>query len=244
MKRRSRIAPEIKMVAVLASMSVLAATVTGIGAESKNTQKTEIVQAQTIEPQEKATESELIRTSTMSPVNFEYPYNTMSADWGGGDAPCFYNIPKEYEQAGGCFPEVVQVFTYCLCRQNGVSYPMVLALIERESRYKYDVVGDDGRSKGYMQIYQKFHQDRMEKLGCDDLLNPYQNIRVGIDFLAELTEKFEDERLVLMYYNRGGRNQYGTGALDLWEKGIYETEYSKEILERKAEIEKEIGVTE
>lgn len=47
-----------------------------------------------------------------------------------------------------------------------------------------------------------------------------------------------------MYYNRGGRNSYGTGALDLWEKGIYETEYSRTILERKSEIEKELGVTE
>ena len=244
MKRRFRIAPEIKITAVLVSMSVLAATMASTMAESKNNNQIYAEETQSIDDSEYIKVVVPIRTEIMDPVNFEHPYNTMSADWGAGDAPCFYNIPDEYAKAGGCFPEVVQVFTYCLCEQDGVSYPMVLALIERESKYKYDAIGDDGSSKGYMQVYQKYHQDRMDRLGCDDLLNPYQNIRVGIDFLAELTEKYEDERLVLMYYNRGGRNKYGTGALDLWEKGVFETDYSREILERKEEIEKELGVKE
>ena len=47
-----------------------------------------------------------------------------------------------------------------------------------------------------------------------------------------------------MYYNRGEKIRMERGALDLWEKGIYETEYSRTILERKSEIEKELGVTE
>lgn len=244
MKRRHRVAPEIKMTAVIVSMSVLAVTMTSTMVESKKNNQAYAESVKAIEDSEYITVVAPTQSQIMDPVNFEYPYNMMSADWGAGDAPYYYNIPDEYVEAGGCFPEVVQVFTYCLCEQNGVSYPMVLALIERESKYKYDAVGDDGCSKGYMQVYQKYHQDRMDRLGCDDLLNPYQNIRVGIDFLAELTEKYEDERLVLMYYNRGGRNKYGTGALDLWDKGIFETDYSREILERKAEIENQLGMAE
>lgn len=224
------------MMFVIASMSALAITTARVTAESRKDCEVRAIEPQSTEDSVKEKEMQILDS-----VNFEYPYNTMSADWGSDDAPCFYSIPQEYVEAGGCFPEVVQVFTYCLCEQEGVSYPMVLALIEQESRYQYDAVGDDGMSKGYMQVYQKYHQDRMDRLGCDDLLNPYQNIRVGVDFLAELTEKYGDERMVLMYYNRGGRNEYGTGAFDLWEKGIYETEYSQKILERKAEIEKEIG---
>lgn len=239
MKRRSKVASEIKIAAAIASISILAVTMTSVMAESKKSNQEHAEEMQDTEYLEYIMPTQ---PQMMDPINFEYPYNTMSADW-GGDNPHFYKIPDEYVEAGGCFPEVVQVFTYCLCEQNGVSYPMVLALIERESKYKYDAVGDDGCSKGYMQVYQKYHQDRMDRLGCDDLLNPYQNIRVGIDFLAELTEKYEDERLVLMYYNRGGRNQYGTGALDLWEKGVFETEYSREVQERKEEIEKELGIS-
>lgn len=185
-------------------------------------------------------QEERIKFNELDPVNYEYPYNLMSADWGNDDAPIFYDIPEWCKEKGGCFPEVVQAYTYCQCRQNGISYELVLALIEHESQYRYDAIGDEGHSKGYMQIYEDWHLERMENFSCEDLFNPYQNIRVGVDFLKELTDQFGDERLVLMCYNRGERNEYGTGAVDLWEEGIYETEYSRTILERKAEIEGEL----
>lgn len=243
--KKKRIHSEAKLIAVSASMLFLGATLQGLNGKEVCPMA---MQPETVEAASDIKEdlpSDVITASNLDPVNFTFPYNTMSADWGAGEAIYrFYELPDKCLETGGCFPEVVQVYTQCLCEQNGISYPMVVALIERESQYRYDALGDDGKSKGYMQIYQMWHEERMEKLNCTDLLNPYQNIKVGIDYLAELTEKYEDERLVLMYYNRGGRNSYGTGALDLWEKGIYETEYSRTILERMSEIEKELGATE
>jgi len=169
--------------------------------------------------------------------NYIYPYNLMSADWGSDEIEGFnyYNIPTEYEEAGGCFPEVVQVFTYLISKDTNLEYPMAIALIERESGYKYDAMGDDGASKGYMQVMEKWHIERMERLGVSDLLNPYHNIVTGVDFLNEILEKYPDINKALMVYNIGE-----TGAKRLWSKGIHQSNYSKGIIERAQEIEQEL----
>lgn len=89
-------------------------------------------------------------------------FDTMSADWGGEeDGFVLYEIPEEYSRTGGYFPEKMQVYTYCVCKQYGVRYDLVVALIEKESGYKFDKVGDDGHSIGYMQIYEECHRDRI-----------------------------------------------------------------------------------
>lgn len=165
-------------------------------------------------------------------------FDTMSADWGAEDVEGFtlYEIPEEYKRTGGHFPEKVQVYTYCLCRQYGVKYELAIAMIEHESGYKFDAAGDNGNSVGYMQIYEKWHKDRMERLGVNDLKNPYQNILVGIDCFAELLEKYETIEKALAAYNYGekGAREY------LWSKGIYVYDYNREIMNRMKEIEEEL----
>ena len=112
-------------------------------------------------------------------------------------------------------------------------------MIEIESGYKYDAVGKGG-DIGYMQINQEWHTDRMERLGATDLKNPYQNVRVGIDYMAELLGQYQTS-VAVSAYNRGAHNDSGTGALDLADKGQYQTEYSEKVLNRAAEIEKELS---
>lgn len=95
-------------------------------------------------------------------------FDTMSADWGGEeDGFVLYEIPEEYSRTGGYFPEKMQVYTYCVCKQYGVRYDLVVALIEKESGYKFDKVGDDGHSIGYMQIYEECHRDRIPTKAID-----------------------------------------------------------------------------
>lgn len=131
-------------------------------------------------------------------------FDTMSADWGGEeDGFVLYEIPEEYSRTGGYFPEKMQVYTYCVCKQYGVRYDLVVALIEKESGYKFDKVGDDGHSIGYMQIYEEYHRDRMERLNVTDLTNPYQNVLVGIDYLSELIERYGTIQDALAAYNYG-----------------------------------------
>lgn len=174
------------------------------------------------------------------PNNYVYPYNTMSADWGAElyeSGFKYYQIPQEYIDEGGCFPEVVQAYLWCLCKERGINYYVVVALIERESRYQWDASGDNGNSKGYMQIYENWHKERMEAEGVTDLYNPYGNIRVGLNFLQELTGGGvnADYHYVLMSYNMGESR-----AKVFYEKGIYSIEYSTGILQRAQELQQEL----
>lgn len=175
------------------------------------------------------------------PNNYIYPYNLMSADWGVElyeSGFKYYEIPQEYKDAGGAFPEVVQVYLWCESKEYGVDYYTVLALIEIESGYRWDKTGDNGNSKGYMQIYEKWHTERMDAEGVTDLYNPYQNIRVGLNYLREIQDKYlssSGENCVLMVYNMGEST-----AKKLWKDKIYSSEYSRSVLKRAQELRQEL----
>lgn len=93
--------------------------------------------------------------------------------------------------------------------ENGVSPCIVFAVIETESDYDPAKMGDNGNSFGLMQIYKSVHLERMERLGVTDLLDPYQNVMVGIDYLSELLRQ-GDIRWALSFYNgnQGNPCQY------------------------------------
>lgn len=88
------------------------------------------------------------------------------------------------------------------CEEFDVPYALALGLIEKETIFQ-NIVGDDGASTGYMQIQQKWHWDRMERLSVTDLLEPNGNFRVGCDFLSELYGKYNDWSVALTVYNMG-----------------------------------------
>lgn len=165
-------------------------------------------------------------------------FSSMSMDYGGEEEGfVYYEIPEEYQRTGGYLPKEVQIYTYCLCKQEGVRYALILAMIEHESGYKYDYIGDDGESFGYMQIMQKFHEERMEEIGSGDLLNPYQNIRLGVDIMKGLIDRYGTIQDALAVYNYGA-----TGAKEyLWSNGIYVYDYNESIMNRMKEIEEELG---
>lgn len=164
-------------------------------------------------------------------------FASMSMDYGDEiEGFVYYEIPEEYQRTGGYFPIEVQIYTYCLCKQQGVRYALIVAMIEHESGYHYDCTGDDGESAGYMQIMQKYHSERMEELSATDLLNPYQNIRVGVDYMRELIERYGTIQDALAVYNYGA-----TGAREkLWSNGIYVYSYNESIMQRMKEIEEEL----
>ena len=112
------------------------------------------------------------------------------------------------------------------CQKRGAPYEVVLGIIRKESNYEADVVGDHGRSVGLMQIQPKWHKERMEYLGCLSLMDPYANVTVGIDILAELLTKYQTTEMALIVYNAGA-----TGAKTTWfDKGIYSNDYSQTVL--------------
>lgn len=127
--------------------------------------------------------------------------------------------------------EELQIWVFDYCKDKHINPYLVFAMCERESQYKADAVGDSGNSLGIMQIQPKWHQERMDRLGCTDLLNPYQNVTVGIDILLDLYSKNDDTAWVLMAYNGGvayANRHYYAGNI---------SEYAEYIMARAEEME-------
>ena len=72
--------------------------------------------------------------------------------------------------------------------------------------------------------------------GATNLLDPYQNIHVGIDYISGLIEKYGTIQDALAAYNYGERGAY----THLWSNGIYVYEYNETIIQRMKEIEEEL----
>ena len=117
-----------------------------------------------------------------------------------------------------------------LCDDYGVDMPLVLAIIGQESNYRPDAAGDNGNSLGLMQIQPRWHQGRMDELGVTDLLDPYQNVTVGIDLLADLINK-GGTRWAIMTYNAGAETADYHTAIGTT------TDYAAEVEQLREEIE-------
>ena len=134
------------------------------------------------------------------------------------EAPVLYDIPLSDD---------LQIYITELCEEVNISPLLVFAIIEKESRYTADIMGDNGKSYGLMQIQAKWHKERMDRLGCKDLLNPYDNVKVGIDILVELFAKNHNLNWVLMAYNGGC--SYANNRI---EQGILTSDYADSVLEK------------
>lgn len=89
------------------------------------------------------------------------------------------------------------------CSKRNLDYRIIYSIIEQESKWNEDAIGDNGNSLGLMQIQPRWHKNRMDNLGVSDLLDPYQNVSVGIDIVDELVSKYG------LY---GGLAAYNTGS--------------------------------
>lgn len=98
------------------------------------------------------------------------------------------------------------------CEAHHIDPAVVVAMIWQESRYNPDAVGDSGNSLGLMQIQPRWHSGRMAKLGCDDLFDPFQNVTVGVDYLAAQLRRYDgDLAAALVGYNSGSYQGVVTG---------------------------------
>ncbi len=166
-----------------------------------------------------------------------YPFNQVSADWSEENLKGWwrYTIPDEFKRTGGYLPDVVQVYTYSLCKQSGIRYSLVLALMEIESGYQYDALSDTN-DIGYMQVNYKWQQDKMPDMTEKALYNPYVNIGVGIRYLAELSEEFSTEEAVLTAYHYGVSGAYSR----CYQDASITSDYAEKVLEASVRIEEEL----
>ena len=138
-----------------------------------------------------------------------------------------YDVPLDAE---------LQEYIIKKSEAHNINPALIFAIIEIESNYDILAEGDGGYSQGLMQISTKWHKDRMDKLGVTDLMDPYQNVRVGINILAEYAAKYEDINFVLMSYNGGV-----SYAQNLVHNGIYSTEYTEYVTRRMQELDCDIA---
>lgn len=127
-----------------------------------------------------------------------------------------------------------EIIGYCdeIGEQYGICSELLQAMIERESTG--NPFAENGGCIGLLQISKRWHLDRMERLGVDDLFDPYSNILVGSDYIMELADRYGDVALVLSVYHGESR------AFENYENGII-SGYAKGILERSEELEREHG---
>lgn len=86
----------------------------------------------------------------------------------------------------------------------GIDPAIVFAMAFYESTFKTDAVSGGGYTLGLLQVQPKWHKKRMERLGCDDLLDPYQNVTVAVDYLAEQIARYDGNVAKgITAYNKG-----------------------------------------
>lgn len=128
--------------------------------------------------------------------------------------------------------EDLQIHMIELAKVNGIDPAILFAIAHRESNYKADVIGDNGASVGLMQVQPHWHRERMERMGCTNLLDPFQNVTVAVDYLVELLTRYGTIDKALVAYNKGHYagtiTEYAKAVLGLATQ-VRNTRYQKEV---------------
>ena len=131
-------------------------------------------------------------------------------------------IPFEQQQ------EYIEQYVFEIIEEGNydVNPAYILAIIYKESRGVW--TAKNGDHYGLMQINPKWQQERMERLNVTDLAaNPYDNLKVGIDFFDQLLKDYPNPYDALNVYNSGSTD------------GLAHA-YSLTVMDKKYEIEHEL----
>lgn len=123
-------------------------------------------------------------------------------------------------------PGSEQRIVWKICKDYGIDFVFVMALIGHETEFTKDARSITGDS-GYMQI-NDICLEEMERRGFTDMTDTADNVGAGVSILRDYMDKYDgNKHKVLMAYNMGA-----TGAAKLWAQGITSSEYSREVMER------------
>ena len=128
-----------------------------------------------------------------------------------------------------------QVVEYCANAGElyDISPEFLEAICWVESNCDPDAV--NGSCKGIMQVSDRWHYDRMERLGVTSIFDEEGNILVATDYLRELFDTYGDnDSLVLDYYN-------GNSHADENAKNGTISEYAGKVLKIAALLERANG---
>ena len=124
----------------------------------------------------------------------------------------------------------MQIKAQIACETWNVPYAFWLALIETESSFNINAVGDSGNSIGLCQI----NKPNWNRYGLDASL-PFDNIEISVRMIHELIEKYKELDHVVMAY-KGGEGKADewiasgfrlsvcddiADGFDFWERTVY-----------------------
>lgn len=143
-----------------------------------------------------------------------------------GDVEVYYfDIPLSHN---------LQKYIYEICADEEVPVPLIMAIIEHESKFNPEAVSETN-DYGLMQINKCNHSLLEESYRTADMLNPYQNVFCGVKIIASYLEKYGDTSKALMAYNMGDY-----GARKAWANGVESSSYSKAIMNLYHDYEEEL----
>lgn len=139
----------------------------------------------------------------------------------------YYNVPLSHN---------LQDYIQHLCDDKDVPMSLVIALIDQESGFNQEATSNTD-DYGLMQINSVNFNLASSTYHCVDIMNPYQNVYVGISLIAELMHKYDnDMNKALMAYNMGE-----SAMLNAYEKGITSSDYSNSIISKKEMYERSLN---
>lgn len=124
------------------------------------------------------------------------------------------------------------------CEEIGHTFNICPEILEaiawHESRFIPTV--KNKKCYGLMQVNVKVHADRIEKYGytADNMFEPYPNLIVAADYLAELYETYGDENPIVLSLYSGA----GWEAVETYKEYGFLTDYVEDILSRSANYER------
>lgn len=104
--------------------------------------------------------------------------------------------------------DLINDYVSMICEDyDNVTPELVKSVIMSES--SYNPKAKNGNHVGLMQVSTRWHKERANRLGVQDLYDPYGNILVGTDYLNELIGSVDgDVAWALMIYNMGYKTAY------------------------------------
>lgn len=118
------------------------------------------------------------------------------------------HLSNKYAQPVEITERVVRA-AYKEGEQRELSPLLILAIVEKESSFRHEVVNSYG-AMGLMQVVPRYHREKLtEGQGTEQLLNPETNIRVGSQILSEyLGAKKGNLQAALKKYSGNAREYF------------------------------------
>ena len=143
--------------------------------------------------------------------------------------PCDYTVSEYYYDIA--LDHSRQDYVFEVCSEYDVPCELVFAVMGVESSYVDSRISNNG-DYGIMQINSINHAWLSQELGVDDFLDYEQNVLCGVYMLADYYHRYVDFNKIAMCY-RYGEN----AAKEMWDKGVYSTDYTRQIVRTIALLE-------